>query len=272
MESNIQDTVGVDHEIIVINNENNQYSITQAYNIGVSKAKFEIVCFMHDDITYNSKNWGRKVISHFKNPKVGAIAVAGSPFHSFFPGSWFSSKILNIYLLQGDKNKDKLSYINQINQITESNEIVSFDGCWFCVRKKMFSKIRFDEVNFKGFHFYDADLALQIYRTGMKVITVNDILISHFSGGSMNLDYIKHSMLFHQKWKRELPVYAHIIPRQIKIKAEFTTLEEFIWICSKNHTLNKKTWKKVLLMVLERHYFHIKTPYYIFKSLKKILY
>lgn len=272
LEYNIKSTIGVAHEIIVIKNENNQYSLTQAYNIGVRESKYKFLCFMHDDIIYNSKNWGNKVMLHFQNAKIGAIAIAGSPFHSFFPGSWFSSKILNIYLLQSGTNRDQLSYTNKLNEITKSHEVISFDGCWFCVRKGMFDKIKFDEVNFKGFHFYDADLAIQIYKVGMKVITINNILVSHFSQGSTNVDYINHSLLFQQKWRKELPVSTHHISRQLKIRAEFQTLEEFIWVCSKNNVLNKHIWKKVLRLVLEKHYLDKRTFYYILKSLKNILF
>ena len=56
---NIKECVGdVVYEVISIDNSKNGYDIFQAYNIGVRKAQYPIICFMHDDILFHSYNWG----------------------------------------------------------------------------------------------------------------------------------------------------------------------------------------------------------------------
>ena len=76
---NIRTTIGIEYEIIYIYNDNNRFSIFEAYNIGTSKAKYSICCFMHDDIIYHSNNWGYSILHYFEsNEKLGAIAVSGN--------------------------------------------------------------------------------------------------------------------------------------------------------------------------------------------------
>ncbi|MGB3132870.1 MAG: glycosyltransferase, partial [Saprospiraceae bacterium] len=58
LRKNIVQTIGIEHEIIVFDNSANKHSIFQAYNIGASRAKYEILCFVHDDLFYMTQDWG----------------------------------------------------------------------------------------------------------------------------------------------------------------------------------------------------------------------
>lgn len=48
--NNINESVGIEHELVIVGNYNNKYSIFSAYNEGVKRAKYPYLCFMHDDI------------------------------------------------------------------------------------------------------------------------------------------------------------------------------------------------------------------------------
>jgi glycosyltransferase involved in cell wall biosynthesis len=48
--NNIAETIGVPYEIVLLDNSANTYGICQAYNIGVQQSKYDVLCFMHDDI------------------------------------------------------------------------------------------------------------------------------------------------------------------------------------------------------------------------------
>ena len=39
LEKNISETIGIEYEVVCIDNSKNQYNIFQAYNIGVAKAR-----------------------------------------------------------------------------------------------------------------------------------------------------------------------------------------------------------------------------------------
>lgn len=49
----IETTIGeLPYEIIWIDNSNNQRNICQAYNYGLSKARYDYLCFLHEDIIF----------------------------------------------------------------------------------------------------------------------------------------------------------------------------------------------------------------------------
>ena len=65
LSTNITSTIGCEYELIVIDNSQNKYSIFQAYNIGIEKSTSEIICFVHEDVLFHSKDWGKKLIEIF---------------------------------------------------------------------------------------------------------------------------------------------------------------------------------------------------------------
>jgi sugar lactone lactonase YvrE len=67
-------------EIIPLEN-NGEYSLTEAYNILLSKSSNDVVVLCHDDIYFDTKNWGPKLLNHFKrNQEFGILGVAGSTY------------------------------------------------------------------------------------------------------------------------------------------------------------------------------------------------
>jgi len=203
LSDNIEKTIGVDYEVIYIYNENNKYSIFEAYNLGVSKAKFSICCFMHDDIIYQTFNWGAFVVEYFeKNKDLGAIAVAGCKYLRKMPSIWSIPKYNVFNIIQSDK-KNKVKY--WLND-SKAENIIVFDGMWFCIRKSLFDIIEFDKITYDGFHFYDLDIAMQIYIAGFKIKSVPNILIEHTSMGYLDRNWLKNAFKFYSKWSFFLPV------------------------------------------------------------------
>ena len=74
----IKSTCGVkDVEILTYINPNAQ-SLTSIYKEALEESLNEIVLFCHDDIEFNTVNWGRKILNHFKrNPDYGIIGACG---------------------------------------------------------------------------------------------------------------------------------------------------------------------------------------------------
>ena len=223
---NIQTTIGVDYELIVIDNSKNKYSIFSAYNKGVKEAKYPFLCFMHEDILYHTNEWGKKAICHLTNPQVGIIGVAGGHFMPNSPAGWFSSDLSTINIIQSYyENGIKTTYHDKKFDYLEREtiEVVAVDGVWFCMPKSLFTSISFDDKNFKGFHCYDLDICLQARSTGNKVLVVTDILLEHFSGGKTNNEWIENSIIIHNKWKQYLPQIAgiHLTSAEIKSREKF---------------------------------------------------
>jgi hypothetical protein len=76
----IKKTSGIHKGLEVIQYINNgEYSLTELYNKGLDESENNIVIFCHDDIIFDTKNWGKKLLKVIdKNPDYGIIGIAGS--------------------------------------------------------------------------------------------------------------------------------------------------------------------------------------------------
>ena len=258
LKDNIQKTIIAEYELIVIDNSKNKYSIFSAYNEGVKKAKFPFLCFMHEDILFHTKDWGVNVINHFENQKVGLIGVAGGHFLPKCPSSWNTTNICSFNIIQhvNDGGNYKTEHWEKNNYMKNSKtmEAVVVDGVWFCIRKSLFKLISFDENTFKGFHCYDLDICLQVREKESSVKVVSDILLEHFSMGSLNNDWISNSLILYNKWKDYLPQIAGVSLSEAEINERtelaaliFSLREELIRVRNSKKYLTGKFILKPLL-------------------------
>lgn len=270
---NIAETIGLEHEIIVVDNSENRHSIFTAYNYGVQQSKYNALCFMHDDITYHTQNWGLAVTTHLSNAGVDAIGIAGTPYCAWMPGPWWGNGILFRHLLQGNGNGSEPSLQSDGASLSRQQAII-LDGVWFCIKKCMFRQISFDDARFKGFHFYDADICMQIHLSGGKMWCVNDVLISHHSMGAVNSTWIDAAQIFQKKWDKQLPVTCLQLSSTQSGRLEYKTLNSFILACAANNFSNKKIYRMALsyLLNFKRGYRFFKTPGYLIKFLYKYLF
>jgi len=237
LKENIAGSIGVEYELVVIDNSQNTYSILSAYNEGVSRAKYEYLCFMHDDILYHTQNWGEKVIAHFEDKKVGVIGVGGCHFLSKYPVSLVSwelaerNKFYSFNYIQVYKENDivKSEMFNNFHQY--SVNAVALDGMWFCMRRDLFEQrvLKFDEINFNGFHFYDFDICMQVHALKMETKIISDILIEHYSTGSFDKTWYDNAFVFYKKWKENLPISIGLNLSEEELQnIEYDLVMEFI--------------------------------------------
>ena len=213
LEQNIHDTVGVDYEIISIDNSRGRYSIFQAYNEGVMRAKGDILCFMHDDIRFRSNNrWGKAVEEYFaNNTQMGALGVAGGHFMPDCPCSWSTCKTTSFHVWQTNRDGSATEYgCTDYADGKQMVEVACLDGLWICIRRSLFDTIRFDDQAFKGFHCYDSDICMQVLSAGYSVNVTFDIDIEHHSNGACNQQYYDNLELWHKKWHGQLPIMRGI--------------------------------------------------------------
>jgi hypothetical protein len=221
---NVAETIGVPYEIIAVDNSKSQYTIFQAYNAGIEQSKHEFLCFMHEDISFKTVDWGKVVIEAFKNNSaLGVLGVAGSSYKTFMPSGWiaaYAEKGVYVNLLQSfkDKRKDLHAYANPRKE--SCAKVISVDGVWFCTRKSIAEKIRFDDSTFKGFHCYDVDFSLNVGLQHEVAVTF-DILINHFSEGSFDKDWATETIKLHKKWKLHLPLAAEQLSEEVRAELEF---------------------------------------------------
>lgn len=233
---NIEATVGVPYEIIPIENKG-LMGLCKAYNIGAERAKYDILCFAHEDINIQTKGWGEKINTTFRdNEKVGLIGVVGSKYKPFIPSGWshpyadyanlFCSNIIQYY-----KDKTKLPDYSFLKPLQDNSPaVVSVDGVFFCTKKNIATECLFDQDTFKSFHCYDVDFSLQVFQH-YQVIVTYDILIEHFSEGSFDKSWIDATLSLHTKWGGKLPLTTANISRQ-KQKSEEYNAFLFLYMIS----------------------------------------
>jgi hypothetical protein len=238
IKKSIETTIGIPYELVIMDNTNNHHSIFSAYNEGVQKANYDIVCFAHEDILFYTDNWGEKVLKHFDDPQVGMIGVLGGMAQSVIPSAWwfnnyFAKSARNIFMRNAEKKDGKLYHYhsNPFSDV-DKTEVVIIDGLWFCIRKSLFDKISFDGKTFPGFHLYDADISMQVLQH-KKNYVVYDILIEHIWSGNISEDYYKDLISFTSKWKNYLP--------QLTDKVESKYMDYYNWHALRSLILEMKT-------------------------------
>lgn len=208
-EKSLSQTIGVPYEIIRIENLNNRYSICQAYNLGALRAKYNYLCFAHEDILFHTKNWGELLITTFQNAnKAGLIGIAGSKYKSLSPSGWMTGisdlDYYNLYQHYSEAQESSLEYNNPeiANNLVE---VKTLDGVLLFTERNIWETNKFDENTFTGFHCYDLDFCLQVGREH-KLYVCFEIVIEHLSSGSSKKEWIENAILLSNKWRTFLPV------------------------------------------------------------------
>lgn len=268
LKTNIGLTIGLPYEIVHIDNQQNDFSIFSAYNSGAARAKYGILCFIHEDIKFLSSDWGKSLTNLLEDKNTGVIGVAGSSVKSEIPSPWwvtnhytlsnFSYNILQ-HLSTGVKEMIKLEKPLPNN----CSEVVVTDGMFMCCRKEVWKENTFDEKRYNGFHFYDIDFSMSVYKKGYKNYVTGDILVEHFSSGKWDKPWIDAALVFHEKWKKNLPVYIHDISNAEKKRIKIAALKSWLVTLMENNCGNTVAWWKDYMK-----YFFIapasKEPYRLF--------
>ncbi len=214
LKKNIENTIGIDYENIIIDNSRNAYSIFSAYNRGIERSKYPILCFIHEDILFRTKNWGQNLIAHFKDKETGIIGVAGGKIVTKVPAAWWS--VGNGYknLIQHYNNSKTVQ--QELSQSNSNNrqEAIVLDGVFLSFRKDLLDYIKFDE-SLSGFHGYDHDISVQSVIAGYKNYVIFNILIEHFSEGSLNHQYYANLTKVHKKWQNKFPLFCSDISEDV---------------------------------------------------------
>ena len=211
IKSNIAKTIGVPFEVLAYDNSKSQRGICEIYNQGVSDAKYEILCFVHEDVEFNSIGWGAEVLLTFEeNMRLGLLGIAGSSYKSLSPSGWQASqvpaKINFINLTQHYKYIERAEEVKYSNVSSEDlAKVAVIDGVWFCGKKDILTNYPFDSLLLKRFHGYDIDISLLV-GAHFDICVTFKVPITHFSEGNFGSDWIKATLLIHEKWRQTLPV------------------------------------------------------------------
>lgn len=190
-------------EVIGIKN-NGEYSLTDVYNKILEQSTNNIVVLIHDDIYFDSKNWGQKILNHFKrNPNYGILGLAGTT-HMPKSAKWWEdfSKMKGIVNHEHGGKKWESKYSSSLgNQI---DDVVLVDGLFIVINKNNIKQTFNEEI--KGFHFYDVDFSFRNFIDDVKIGVMYDVRVTHKSIGQTNEQWEKNREIFSEKYKDVLPV------------------------------------------------------------------
>jgi len=191
-----------DSEILPYEN-NGKYSLTEIYNKGLVEAKNDIIIFCHDDLIFETRHWGKKIIDNFtKNPDYGIIGIAGT--NQLVDGKWWSLKNSMHGIVNHSNGVRKWTSMFSQPQGDDIKQMVVLDGLFFAVDR---TKIKHNFDNeFNGFHFYDLSFCLPNHLDGVKIGVVTNILVTHLSVGQTNQQWEINKKLFEHKYAGKLPV------------------------------------------------------------------
>ena len=227
-------------KIQVIEKVNNgEKSLSQVYNEIISESSNDIVVLCHDDIYFDTKNWGEKLKKIFeRNPEYSIIGVAGS---TYLPksGMWWEdkSKMIGIVNHEHEGKKWESKYSDSLQNNVK--EAVIVDGLFICLDKTKIKK-NFDE-SVIGFHFYDVNFCFQNYIESCKIGVITNIRVTHKSIGMTNDKWEENRVIFSEKYSDFLPSKIKITNND-KIKVlvgclffrEFTGSEMYVYELAKN--------------------------------------
>lgn len=228
---NINNTIGVDYELIVIDNSNCKYSIYEAYNEGIRKSKGVFWCFIHDDIRFLTPKWGQILIYIFKSDdNIGLVGVAGSKIKTKTPSGWWESKenVLNIIQHYSSSKKEVIC----TDFLSTEEEVVAIDGVLMAMPKDNFFLFN---SQIKSFHGYDLNLSFEQLISGKKIVVTNRILLEHYSNGTIDEKWIESIYMIHKLYKRILPLNSTL--NKVSVELEVLNGKKFI---EKSIEFNKK--------------------------------
>ncbi len=204
---NISQTIGVEHEIIAIDNKVEQLSICAAYNKGAEQAQYPYMCFAHEDILFHTDGWGHTIIEKLQEIDCGVIGFAGSLLKTRALTGWSINRALSrVCFTENVPSGRDVQVYNPYDE--KYSEVVTLDGLCLFVRGDVWAKVRFDSDTFQGFHLYDLDFTTAVKVAGYRNYTCYNIDIEHLSAGNFDHKWHSAAEIYTEKWKDMLPIYV----------------------------------------------------------------
>ncbi|HYF31051.1 MAG TPA: glycosyltransferase [Chitinophagaceae bacterium] len=265
VEKNIHETIGVPWELILTDNAQLKKGITYVYNQGAAKARYDILCFVHEDVLFQTPSWGKIIQQYFENDlQLGLIGVAGSKYKSKALSGWWSGipslDCSNIMFPQNDQLPGR-AYSNP-DPAVQLHEVVTADGVFMCARKSVWEANPFNETLLDGFHFYDIDFSFRIARRHKVAVTFSIDILHLTRWGNFGNDWLRYAFRWHKLHASEMPlkagiasiapntdrtIYKHWLLRLKNENIHFAN--RLRWIFQGSHWLHASMWPYIGLFV-----------------------
>jgi len=179
--------------------------LSEIYNTMLSpeKSEYDIIVFMHDDIEFLRKGWGREILRLFnEHEDYGIIGVAGAAQFDE-KGAWWQYEKKYGQVLHRHEGKSWLTSFSPLLD-KDLQDVCVIDGLFMAVHRKRITK-EFD-LNTK-FDYYDIAFCLDNYLDGKtKIGVTTNIRIAHNSIGQMREGWYTTREYINEKYKDVFPI------------------------------------------------------------------
>ena len=213
---NIESTIGeTPFEFIAFDNRNVNQGISGVYNSCAQKAGYDHLCFVHEDVCFNTFDWGKLIIRQLERENCGTIGFAGCIVKLRRLTAWntcYTDMRANyIQHMRGKKHHHKINPGHP-----DFSPVVTLDGLCLFVRRNVWESTKFDEQSFPRFHCYDMDFTLAVASQYQNYVC-NTVVVEHFSEGSFSNEWLEALKKLHEKWNDKLPLYVkeYVSPAQL---------------------------------------------------------
>lgn len=189
-------------EILTATNQGDK-GLAQVYNELSTVAANAYQLFVHDDLIFETQDWGLKLINHLNKGTYDIIGMAGVRNELPASGCWWTNTRNMVGIVNHIQYGQKYASVYSKEQGNKIEPVIIVDGLFIAVNTEVVSQ-KWDE-SIPGFHFYDLGFCFPCYLDGYNIGVVTDIRITHKSIGVTNQQWDENRMLFADKYKDELP-------------------------------------------------------------------
>ena len=201
----IKETCGCDLNVICVHNPDG-ISISKIYADMTVNEEIEtnIIVYIHDDIEFLRKGWGKEILRLFnENEKYGIIGVAGSAQFDE-NGAWWNYENKFGQVLHRWEGKSWLTAFSPLLD-KDLQEVAVIDGLFIAIHKKRISENFSRELD--GFDMYDIYFCLSnLLKTKCKIGVTTNIRIAHNSIGKLKDTWYKNREIIKEKFGRKFPI------------------------------------------------------------------
>lgn len=169
-----------------------------------SDVKENVLVFIHDDVEFLRKNWGKEILRLFnEHEDYGIIGVAGSAQFDE-NGAWWNYDKKFGQVLHRSEGKSWLTAFSPLLD-KDLQDVVVIDGLFMAVHKERVTENFSKELS--GFDFYDIYFCLSNYFAHKcKIGVTTNIRMAHNSVGKLKDSWFENRKIINEKFGEHFPI------------------------------------------------------------------